>query len=68
MMLEWLMELNGDKEMEVIIYKELKGWLLLLLGLGDTTNNPAQRFMHLIKGKEKVGSLEYTLFRVQLLG
>ena len=54
MMLEWLMELAGDEEMKVKVNQELKGWLMLLLSLGDITNNQLQHFMHLIKGKERV--------------
>ena len=54
MMLEWLMELNGDKDMKVLVHQELKGWLLLLLSLGDITNNPAQHLMYFFKSKEMV--------------
>ena len=54
MMLEWLMELSVDKEMKVEINQELKAWLLLLLYLGDVTNNPAQHFMSFIKGDKEM--------------
>ena len=54
MTLEWLMELAGDEEMKVKVNQELKGWLMLLLSLGNFTNNQLQHFMHLIKGKKRV--------------
>ena len=54
-MFEWLMELTRDKEMEVIVDDELKGWLLFLLSLVDITgDNPAQHLKYFIKGREGV--------------
>ena len=51
MMLEWLIELNGDKKM-IVIDQELKRWLRLLLSQGGITDNTALNFLRFIKGKD----------------